>query len=106
MGDEMARLEASARARLERMHELGEGIRGIRVRQASPDGLVTAIANGNGGLLDLRLSEGISRLSPDEFSRAVLETTAAAVRHGFGAQADLIDAFNHQVEDSPHDRIE
>jgi hypothetical protein len=65
------------------------------VRQASPDGAIVVTVDGYGGLLDLRLSEGISRLSPAEFSRSVHDTAAAAVRQAFRRRADFIDEFNH-----------
>ncbi|MFI5779354.1 YbaB/EbfC family nucleoid-associated protein [Nocardia sp. NPDC051570] len=96
MSGEWARLEASAQAQLERMRRLSDDLAAIRVRQTSADGAVTVTVDGCAKLLDLQLSEAISRLSPTAFGRAVLDTAAAAAHRALDQRGTLINEFNQQ----------
>jgi hypothetical protein len=97
MSDAMEQLEARVRAQLDLMRELGENMARIRVRETAPDGTVSVTVDGNGGLLDLELTTGISSLLPAQFERNVLDTAGAAARLAFAQRADLVNAFNEQA---------
>lgn len=97
MSDAMEQLEARVRAQLDLMRELGENMAKIRVRETAPDGTVSVTVDGNGGLLDLELTTGISSLSPAQFERNVLDTVGSAARLAFAQRADLVNAFNEQA---------
>jgi hypothetical protein len=97
MSEAMEQLEARVRAQLDRLRELGENMSGIRVRETSPDGTVAVTVDGNGALLDLRLTSGISGLSTAQFEHNVLDTAGAAARVAFAQRADLVNAFNEQA---------
>ena len=77
-------VEAAARERLDRIRRLVEDLDAIRVECTDPAGAVTVSVDGRAGLLDLRLAEGIARMSPAEFERTVTETAAAAAREALG----------------------
>lgn len=97
MVTDFAALEAAATARLDRMRRLADDIAGILVEHTGDEALVTAVADGTGRLLDLRLAEGISRLSPDEFDRAVVEAATAAAQRALTRRGELVTEFNDQV---------
>ncbi|MFD3507576.1 YbaB/EbfC family nucleoid-associated protein [Nocardia sp. NPDC058666] len=83
-------LEARARQRMYRIEELGEQMHAVRERVTSAEGAVTVEVDGNGALVDLRFSDEISRMSPDDFERAVVDAGNEAVREAFARRAELI----------------
>ncbi|MCM6776090.1 YbaB/EbfC family nucleoid-associated protein [Nocardia sp. CDC159] len=98
MFETMDELEASVRQRLNRMLDLNDRMTGIRARESSPDDMVIAEVDGNGALLDLELSESISRLSPAEFESALVAAAMAAARAAFTTRADMINEFNEEIK--------
>ncbi|WP_019926181.1 YbaB/EbfC family nucleoid-associated protein [Nocardia sp. BMG111209] len=97
----MDELVARAERRLEQMRELGEATARVRARETSPDGAVTVEVDGNGALLDLSLSAAISRLTPTEFDRVVVDTARRAAAAAFARRGELITAFNREAESGP-----
>ena len=97
MYESMDELEASVRKRMYRMRDLGDDMASIRGRETSEDGSVTVEVDGNGGLLDLELSDSISRMTPEQFERILVTTAYAAARNAFAERADLVNAFNDEV---------
>lgn len=93
----MDELEDSVRRRLYRMRDLGDRMAAVRARETSPDEMISAEVDGNGALLNLELSESISRLSPAEFESALVEVVMAAARRAFTERADLINEFNEEM---------
>ncbi|MFI6870178.1 YbaB/EbfC family nucleoid-associated protein [Nocardia sp. NPDC050406] len=90
-------LEARVRQRMYRFQELGDELGAVRGRETSADGAVTVEVDGNGALLDLDFSSEISRLSPDEFERTVVDTANAAARNAFAKRAALVTRFNEEI---------
>ncbi|MGK8488382.1 YbaB/EbfC family nucleoid-associated protein [Nocardia asiatica] len=90
-------LEA-VRARLtqhaERLATLRSELASIRVTEVSEGGTITVVVDGNGAMVDLRLSPGISRMRASQFERALVATAATAAERAFGMQANLIETFN------------
>ncbi|MBU3065380.1 YbaB/EbfC family nucleoid-associated protein [Nocardia sp. NEAU-G5] len=99
MNDEWARLEASVQAQLTRMQQLSDDLAAIRVRYTAAGGAVTAVVDGSARLLDLQLSEAVSRMQPAEFTRAVLGAVTAAAQQALGARSELIAEYNSQASD-------
>ncbi len=97
MYESMDELEASVRRRLYRLRDLGDTMAGIRARETAPDGSVTVEVDGNGALLDLELSESISRMTPEQFESVLVATAFAAARNAFAERADLVNTFNDEV---------
>ncbi|WP_216894429.1 YbaB/EbfC family nucleoid-associated protein [Nocardia alni] len=97
MYESMDELEASVRRRLYRLRDLGDNMAAIRSRETSEDGAVTVEVDGNGALLDLELSETISRMTPEQFESAVVTTAYAAAVNAFAERADLVNTFNDEV---------
>jgi len=97
MSEAMDALEARVRRQLDRIRGLGEDTARIRVRETNPGAEITVVVDGNGGLLELELSDGISQLSTDRFERDLVETAGMAVRRAFELRAALVIAFNEEV---------
>ncbi|MCX4093077.1 YbaB/EbfC family nucleoid-associated protein [Nocardia sp. alder85J] len=97
IGEQWARLEAGAQARLGRMRQLSDDLAAVRVRHTAAGGAVTITVDGSAKLLDLELSEYISQMSPTEFARVVIDTAAAAAQLALARRAALIDEFNDEM---------
>ncbi|APE33262.1 hypothetical protein BOX37_03975 [Nocardia mangyaensis] len=97
MVDSMDELEERVRNRLYRMRDFAEELAAVRGRETSDDGTVTAEVDGNGALVDLRLSSGISRLTAEQFERVLVRTTTAAARSAFERRGVLVTAFNEEI---------
>lgn len=97
MVNDFAALESAATAQLDRMRRLAGDLAAIRVEHATDDATVTATVDGAGRLLDLRLTAGISRMSPAEFNAAVVAAAAAAARRALAVRGELVEEFNDQV---------
>lgn len=99
MVTDFAALEAAAQQRLARMQQLSDDLDAVRIVHTHDSGAVTITVDGAARLLDLRVSEHVSRLSPAEFGRAVVDTAAAAAQQALGRRATLIEDFNAQVNE-------
>ncbi|WP_194837765.1 YbaB/EbfC family nucleoid-associated protein [Nocardia sp. XZ_19_369] len=97
MVTDFAALEADATAQIHRMRRLAEDIAAIKVEHTSDDATVTAVVDGAGRLLDLRLTEGISRLSPSEFDGAVVTAASVAAQRALAVRGGLVEDFNSKV---------
>ncbi|RBO88915.1 YbaB/EbfC DNA-binding family protein [Nocardia puris] len=93
----MDELEDRVRRQLNRIRDLGDQMTAVRARETSPDGEVTVVVDGNGALCDLEFSEGISRLSPQDFGQLVVTTAARAAQRAFAERGDLVTAFNEEM---------
>ena len=96
MSKAMDELEARAQRSLNTLRDLADEMSAVRGRETSPDGVVTAVVDGNGALLELQLSAGIAKLTPAEFGRLVVETAGCAAQRVFTARGDLVTAFNEE----------
>ncbi|WP_328395536.1 YbaB/EbfC family nucleoid-associated protein [Nocardia sp. NBC_00416] len=100
MSEAMDALEARVHRQLNMMRDLGDRLAGIRVRETSPDGAVTAEVDGNGSLCDLVFTEAISKLSPSEFESVVVATAGRAAHLAIARRGDLVGAFNAELAES------
>lgn len=95
--DDFAAFEESAHARLDRMQQLSDDLAALEIRHTGAGGAVTVVVDGSARLLDILLSVDISRLSPTEFERAVIDTAAAAAHRALARRGALIGEFNEQM---------
>ncbi|WP_245720022.1 YbaB/EbfC family nucleoid-associated protein [Nocardia uniformis] len=93
----MDELQARVQQKLYRMQDLRDGLAAVRGRETSEDGVVTVEVDGNGALKDLAFSSGISRLTPDELERIVVQTAAAAARVAFEQRAELVNEYTAEL---------
>ncbi|MFE5464170.1 YbaB/EbfC family nucleoid-associated protein [Nocardia sp. NPDC056564] len=92
---DFADLEAAARAQLERMQRLSDDLADIRVAHATAGDAVTVVVDGTARILDIQLSEGISRMSPGEFGQAVVAAAATAAQRALALRGHLIEEFDN-----------
>ncbi|MEV6771291.1 YbaB/EbfC family nucleoid-associated protein [Nocardia sp. NPDC051030] len=93
----MDELEDRVRRQLYRFQDLADQMAAVRGRETSEDGAVTAEVDGNGALKDLQFSSAVSRMTPGEFERAVVDTAAAAARNAFERRAEIVNHFNEEM---------
>jgi DNA-binding protein YbaB len=94
MIESMDDLEAQVRRQLYRMQGFSEDVARVRAREVSEDGSIAVEVDGNGALRNLEFSGDISRMSPEEFERILVDTANAAARQAFAHLSDLITEFN------------
>ncbi|MEV6562774.1 YbaB/EbfC family nucleoid-associated protein [Nocardia sp. NPDC051756] len=92
---DFADLEATVRAQLNRMQQLSDDLAAIRVAHATDDDTITVVVDGTARILDIQLSEGISRMSPVDFGQAVVVAAAAAAQQALALRGRLIEEFNN-----------
>jgi DNA-binding protein YbaB len=100
MSEAMDALQARVHRQLNLIHDLADRLAGIRVRETSPDGTVTAEVDGNGALCDLALTPAISKLSPSEFESVVVATARRAAHLAIIRRGELVDTFNTELAES------
>ncbi|MEU1980934.1 YbaB/EbfC family nucleoid-associated protein [Nocardia sp. NPDC019395] len=100
MNEAMDALEARVHRQLNMMRDLGDQLAGIRVRETSPDGTVTAEVDGNGSLCDLAFTEAISKMSPSEFEAVVVATAGRAAHLAIARRGEMVTAFNRELAES------
>ncbi|SIS15545.1 YbaB/EbfC family nucleoid-associated protein [Williamsia sterculiae] len=90
----MDELEARAHAQLNSMRGLQEQLGSIRVRETSPDDLVTVEVDASGALCDLGLAPGVGELGGRRLGELIVATAHAAARIAFARRAALLEDFN------------
>ncbi|MDO3647289.1 YbaB/EbfC family nucleoid-associated protein [Nocardia mangyaensis] len=94
MVETMDELIAKVQGQLYRLQDLAEATNGIRARETSPDGAVTATVDGAGALVGLEFTAAIGKLSPSDFERVLVATAQAAAHRALGERAELVTAYN------------
>lgn len=95
MVTDFADLEATARAQLDRMQRLSDDLAAIEVAHATADDAITVVVDGTARILDIQLSERISRMTPVEFGQAVVAAAATAAQQALALRGRLIEEFNN-----------
>ncbi|NNG95646.1 YbaB/EbfC family DNA-binding protein [Gordonia araii NBRC 100433] len=95
----MDELEARARRQLDSLDTVNERLAAIVETETSPDGEVTATVDGVGALVDLKLSERVSKLSGSDFASLVVSTAHAACHRAFARRAKILEEFNTEFTD-------
>jgi DNA-binding protein YbaB len=99
MSPTSAQLLAAAKQRLSHMQDLTESLARIRGTATSADGIVTAVVDSQGALVDLQLRASVSNLTPAQFNRSLVQAAAAAATQVIERHNTLIGAFNELVQD-------
>lgn len=102
MNDIMDELMARVDRQLTMMRDLADKLKAVRGTAVSEDGTVTVTVDGNGAMLDLRLSEDIEGLSAREFGNLVTSTAAQAAREAFGKRGAMVTDFNEAIAENSH----
>lgn len=90
----MDALVARATRRLEDLESALHGLRQVRGRAASFDGLVTAEVDGDGALIDLQLAEPVTTLPAADIGPLITRTCADAARAAAEQRARIIESLN------------
>ena len=93
-------------AHSERLHALGDRLRGIRARESSPDGVIEIVVDGDGRPVELHLRPAVSRMSPKEFERELISAAERAAARAFAEHGDLVAVFNAAAVDSEGQDVE
>lgn len=96
MVETMDELIARVQQQVYRLTDLQEAMAGIRVRETSPDGSVTVEVDGNTAPVGLVFTHAISKLTPAEFEKTLVETARAAAARAMAEKAELIETFNSE----------
>lgn len=96
MIESMDDLEAMVRRQLYRMQGFTEDVARVRAREVSEDGAIAVEVDGNGALRNLEFSGDISRMSPAEFERVLVDTANAAAQQAFVRLSELITELNDE----------
>ncbi|MVU78950.1 YbaB/EbfC family DNA-binding protein [Nocardia sp. ET3-3] len=97
MVSSMDELQEQVRRQLYRFQDLAEQMAAVRGRETSEDGAVTVEVDGNGALKDLQFTSAVSRMTPAEFERTVVHTSAQAARRAFERRAEIVNRFNDEM---------
>ncbi|MFI6870199.1 YbaB/EbfC family nucleoid-associated protein [Nocardia sp. NPDC050406] len=97
MIESMDELESRVRRQVNRMLDLTEAMVAVRVRETSPDGAVAVEVDGNGALVDLSLSHAVTRMTPEDFERVLVDTCNTAAARAFSERSRLIVGFNEEA---------
>ncbi|MBF6133823.1 YbaB/EbfC family DNA-binding protein [Nocardia otitidiscaviarum] len=97
MIESMDELQARVNGQLNRLLDLQDAMVAVRMRETSPDGAITVEVDGNGGLVDLELGTPVSRMSPEEFERVLVDTCATAAGRVFAERSRLVVDFNDEM---------
>lgn len=94
MSAEMDALVAGATQKLEALEAALYGLKQIRGRFTTEDGLVTAEIDSEGALVGLQLAEGVTSLPPAETAQLILAACRQAAEEAGGRRSEVIAALN------------
>lgn len=86
-------MEARARTQLSRMQDFADGLGAIRVRETSPDGMVSVEVDGVGGVREIALAPGADRLGAPRLGETVVATAALAAQQAFAQRTRMTEEF-------------
>lgn len=90
----------NARHRLGGLRETQERVDHIRIRVASPDGLVTVVANGTGAMVGLDLAEGLGSVTAHELASTIVLTAAEAASAALDQRDTILQSLQASFTDS------
>ncbi|MGI5221267.1 YbaB/EbfC family nucleoid-associated protein [Nocardia sp. CA-290969] len=94
MSAEMDALVAGATQKLEALEAALYGLKQVRGRFTTEDGMVSVEVDSDGALADLRLSEAVTSLAPAEASQLILWACRQAAEDAGGRRSEVIAALN------------
>lgn len=94
MSAEMDALVAGATQKLEALEAALYGLKQIRGRFTTEDGLVSAEIDSDGALVGLQLAEGVTSLPPAEAAQLILSACRQAAEDAGGRRSEVVAALN------------
>ncbi|MFI2232479.1 YbaB/EbfC family nucleoid-associated protein [Nocardia testacea] len=92
----MDELIARVQQKVYRLADLHDAMTGILITETSSDGTVTVEVNGNAALTGLSFTGAISKLTPEEFEKTLVDTARAAAHRALSELGELINDFNSE----------
>ncbi|MDI9932031.1 YbaB/EbfC family nucleoid-associated protein [Rhodococcus sp. IEGM 1354] len=90
----------NARHRLDRLRETQELVDHIRIRVASPDRLVTVVADGTGAMVGLDLAEDLGSVTAHELASTIVVTAAEAASAALDQRETVLQSLQASFTDS------
>ncbi|MEV3963161.1 YbaB/EbfC family nucleoid-associated protein [Nocardia sp. NPDC050193] len=90
----MDELIARVRQQVYRLTDLRDALARILITETSSDGTVTVEVDGNASLTGLSFTGAISKLTPEEFEKTLVDTARAAAHRALTELGALINEFN------------
>ncbi|WP_209205488.1 YbaB/EbfC family nucleoid-associated protein [Rhodococcus sp. 1R11] len=90
----------NARHRLDRLCETQERVDHIRIRVASPNGLVTVVADGTGAMVGLDLAQDLGSVSAHELASTIVVTAAEAASAALDQRNTILQSLQASFTDS------
>jgi DNA-binding protein YbaB len=90
----MDELIARVQQQVYRLTDLRDAMTGILITETSSDGTVTVEVNGNAALTGLSFTGAISKLTPEQFEKTLVDTARAAAHRAVTELGELINDFN------------
>ncbi|TLF82283.1 YbaB/EbfC family nucleoid-associated protein [Nocardia cyriacigeorgica] len=102
MSAEMDALVAGATQKLEALEAALYGLKQVRGRFTTEDGMVSAEVNSDGALVALSLAETVTSLPPAEVSQLIIWACRQAAEDAGGQRSNVVAALNESfAADSP-----
>ncbi|MFI9535537.1 YbaB/EbfC family DNA-binding protein [Nocardia fusca] len=90
----MDELLARVQQQVFRLTDLRDAMTGILITETSSDGTVTVEVDGNAALTGLSFTGAISKLTPAQFEKTLVDTARAAAHRAVTELGELINDFN------------
>jgi DNA-binding protein YbaB len=94
MSAEMDALVADATRKLEALEAALYGLKQVRGRFSTEDGMVTAEVDSDGALVSLQLTEAVTALPPAEAAQLVIWACRQAAEDAGGRRSEVVAALN------------
>ncbi|RJO72243.1 YbaB/EbfC family DNA-binding protein [Nocardia panacis] len=103
MSAEMDALVANATAKLEALEAALYGLKQVRGRFTSEDGMVTAEVDSDGALVGLSLAETVTALPPAEVGQLIVWAARQASEHAGSQRSKVVATLNESFVATPQD---
>ncbi|WP_416564790.1 YbaB/EbfC family DNA-binding protein [Nocardia testacea] len=101
MSAEMDALVAGATRKLEALEAALYGLKQVRGRFGTEDGMVTAEVDSDGALVSLQLSEAVTALPPAEAAQLIIWACRQAAEDAGGQRSEVVAALNESFAPAP-----
>ncbi|MFQ6225841.1 YbaB/EbfC family DNA-binding protein [Nocardia sp. NPDC002869] len=101
MSAEMDALVADATRKLEALEAALYGLKQVRGRFGTEDGMVTAEVDSDGALVSLQLTEAVTALPPAEAAQLVIWACRQAAEDAGGRRSEVVAALNESFAPAP-----
>lgn len=106
MSAEMDALVAGATRKLEALEAALYGLKQVRGRFSTEDGMVTAEVDSDGALVNLQLTESVTALPPAEAAQLIIWACRQAAEDAGGRRSEVVAALNESFAAAPESVVE